>query len=79
MSFNKSYVQTREFGFFFKSHQKLYNVKSVESLSPVTCKRLWKQILVIHVLFCVESTSIFRCGAHKDIYHLCWEEGDRLA
>lgn len=28
--------------------------------------RLWKQILVINIIFCVESTSIFRCGAHKD-------------
>lgn len=29
-------------------------------------RRLWKQILVINIIFCVESTSIFRCGAHKD-------------
>lgn len=29
-------------------------------------RRLWKQMLVIHIIFCVESTSIFRCGAHKD-------------
>lgn len=29
-------------------------------------RRLWKQILVINIIFCVESTSIFRCVAHKD-------------
>lgn len=31
-------------------------------------RRLWKQILVIHIIFCVESTSIFRCGAHRQLF-----------
>lgn len=29
-------------------------------------RRLWKQILVINIIFSVESTSIFSCGVHKD-------------
>lgn len=29
-------------------------------------RKFRKQILVINIIFCVESTSIFRLGVHKD-------------
>lgn len=32
----------------------------------LVCYYVQKQILVTHIIFCVESTSVFRCGGHKD-------------